>query len=282
MLWQMWSLVTTSPLGSSHGWFGGVLVGTHRPHKPGGNGQRAFTLCSFASHASCPSATIGLVATTLVFDVNETMLDLADLDQHFTRVFDNAAVRREWFSLVLRNALTLTVIGDYSDFAAVAGTSLDMVAEVHGVAIGDEDRSAITGQMTALRPHPDVPASLARLKESGLRLVALTNSPPDIANRQLNNSGLAPHFDHVLSVHSVGRFKPHPEVYLHAAAFVGESPEEMMMVAAHDWDIAGAMAVGMKGAYVLRPGMARNALFAEPTIVRKTMTETAQAILDLA
>ena len=231
------------------------------------------------SDSSSRTLTICCDPGVIDFDVNETMLDLADLDQHFTRVFDNAAVRREWFSLVLRNALTLTIIGDYSDFAVVAGTSLDMVAEVHGVAIDDEDRSAITGQMTALRPHPDVSASLARLKESGLRLVALTNSPPDVANRQLENSGLAPHFDDVLSVHAVGRFKPHPEVYLHAAAFLGESPEQMMMVAAHDWDIAGAMAVGMKGAYVLRPGMARNALFVEPTIVRATMTETAEAIL---
>ena len=136
--------------------------------------------------------------------------------------------------------------------------------------------------MTRLRPHPDVPASLGLLKESGLRLVALTNSPPDVANRQLETAGLASYFDHVLSVHAVERFKPHPEVYLHAADYVSAKPEEMMMVAAHDWDIAGAMSVGMKGAYVLRPGMARNALFVEPMIVRDTMTEIAEAILALA
>ncbi|MCP4307861.1 MAG: haloacid dehalogenase type II [bacterium] len=220
--------------------------------------------------------------TTLVFDVNETMLDLADLDRHFLRVFDDGRVRKEWFSLVLRNALTLTIIGDYSDFAAVAGTSLDMIARIHGISLSEEDRAAITSQMTKLRPHPDVPPSLASLKESGLRLVALTNSPPDVANRQLETAGLAGYFDHALSVHAARRFKPHPEVYLYAADYLDARPEEMMMVAAHDWDIAGAMSVGMKGAYVLRRGMTRNALFVEPTIVCGTMTETAESILELA
>ncbi len=219
------------------------------------------------------------MTTTLVFDVNETMLDLAALDQHFERTFGDTRVRREWFALVLRNALTMTIIGDYSDFTAIAGASLDMVAKARGVTMSPDHRALILRQMTALPPHADVPESLQRLQDAGLCLVALTNSPPEVANKQLGNAGLAPHFDHILSVHAVGRLKPHPDVYRHAAAAIGASLEEMMMVAAHDWDIAGAMAVGMKGAYVLRPGMVRNPLFSEPTLTGETMTEIADTIL---
>jgi len=225
-----------------------------------------------------------LVAPTLhtvVFDVNETMLDLAALDPHFARVFGDSGLRREWFALVLRNALTLTVIEDYSDFGTVAKTSLSMVAAARGTTISDEDNAAILLQMRNLPPHPDVIESLAMLQRSGLRLVALTNSPPDIATQQLANAGLAGYFDNTLSVHSSRRFKPHPTVYRDAATTLGVPLREMMMVAAHDWDIAGAMAVGMSGAYVVRTGMAINPLFEQPTIVANTMNEVATEIIGL-
>lgn len=220
--------------------------------------------------------------TTAVLDVNETMLDLAALDPHFVRTFGDASVRREWFALVLRNALTLTIVGDYSNFGDVAAASLSMVATTHGISISDDDRNAISEQMTHLPPHDDVEKSLTKFKGAGLRLIALTNSPPDIANQQLDNSALADHFDHILSVHTSGRFKPHPDVYRDAANTIGIPLTEMVMVAAHDWDIAGAMAVGMYGAYVVRPGMAINPLFPDPTYVGQSMDDVVAAILDSA
>lgn len=219
------------------------------------------------------------VITTAVFDVNETMLDLSDLDPHFARVFGSDDVRGEWFSLVLRNALTLTIVGEYRDFGSVAGASLEMIAAVHGVELGEPDRAAVVATMRSLAPHPDVAPSLERLRSSGLQLVALTNSPPDIAEQQLINADLARYFDHMLSVHPTGKFKPHPDVYRHAANQVGEALHRMMMIAAHDWDIAGAMAVGMAGAYVTRQGMTLNPLFQQPTLTADTMDAIVGAIL---
>jgi len=221
------------------------------------------------------------MTTTLVFDVNETMLDLAAMDDQFEQIFGDSAVRREWFALVLRNALTLTIVGQYSDFVTIAGASLDMVAGVRGLVMSPNQRALISRQMTELPPHPDVPESLKLLKASGLRMAALTNSPPEVATKQLDNADLSKYFDHILSVHAVERLKPHPDVYRHAASAIGATLEEMMMVAAHDWDIAGAMAVGTKGAYVLRQGMARNPLFVEPTVTGDTMTTVAEKILRL-
>ncbi len=130
-------------------------------------------------------------------------------------------------------------------------------------------------------PHPDVPASLECLRKEGLALVALTNSPPEVATAQLTNAGLKPAFDHILSVHTARHLKPHPAVYHQAAEEIGVPHERMMMVAAHDWDIAGAMAVGMAGGYVTRPGMAVNPLFAEPTLVAPTMDAMAEKIVRL-
>ncbi|MEZ5391359.1 MAG: hypothetical protein R2724_00450 [Bryobacterales bacterium] len=45
----------------------------------------------------------------LVFDVNETLLDLSALDPHFERLFGDESVRSAWFTQVLQTAMTLTL-----------------------------------------------------------------------------------------------------------------------------------------------------------------------------
>lgn len=202
----------------------------------------------------------------LVFDVNETLLDLRALDPHFERVFGDAAVRRQWFGLVLRNALSLTIIGDHTDFVSVGGASLRMVAEQHGVALTSDDISAVASTMTSLPAHPDVSPNLARLADVGFRIAALTNSPQEAAEGQLEAAGIDGFFERIMSVTPVGKFKPAAEVYRMAARALEIEPSSMTMVAAHDWDVAGAMGVGCRGAYIMRPGMVRNPLFPEPDI----------------
>jgi 2-haloacid dehalogenase len=81
----------------------------------------------------------------IVFDVNETLLDLKALDPHFERVFNNASVRASWFATVLRNSLVSTVTGLYDDFGVIAGASLDMTAQQAGVVLSDEDKNLIMG-----------------------------------------------------------------------------------------------------------------------------------------
>lgn len=215
----------------------------------------------------------------LVFDVNETLLDLGALDPHFERIFGDAAVRRQWFGLVLRNALTLTIIGDYHDFVAVGGASLEMVAASRQVAVSAADRAAVAGTMAALPPHADVAPNLERLGAAGLRIAALTNSPQDAAETQLANAGIAHAFDKIMSVAPAGQFKPAPAVYQMAADRLGVTTAKMCMVAAHDWDIAGAMRAGCAGAYITRPSMVVNPLFPPPDIVGPDLTAVTDHIL---
>jgi phosphoglycolate phosphatase-like HAD superfamily hydrolase len=127
----------------------------------------------------------------IVFDVNETLLDLTALDGHFERIFRVAGVREEWFKQVVQSALLTTILDAYSDFAAVGAAALEMTAAVHDVPLTRDDRNAILGAMRELPPHPEVPDSLRRLHEAGLRLCALTNSTQTVADAQLEHAGLA-------------------------------------------------------------------------------------------
>ncbi len=221
-----------------------------------------------------------VVARVLLFDVNETLLDLQVLDPAFERAFGDASVRRQWFGLVLRNAMALTITGDYEDFIAVGAASLEMVARQHGVAIGDGERRAIRETMGNLPAHDDVLENLQRLDRAGFRMAALTNSPLDAAKRQLANAGLAPLLNPIMSVEATGKFKPAAEAYRHAAATLGVSPAQICMVAAHDWDIAGAMRAGCAGAYLVRPGMVLNPLYPAPDIVEADFHRLADRIIE--
>src|SRR5918998_6613206 len=171
------------------------------------------------------------MARVCLFDVNETLLDLGALDPHFEKAFGDAGVRRLWFSQVLQSALVATATGAYSDFGSVGAAALEMVAEREGVSLSDEDRQRILGGMRELPPHPEVRESLERLREAGLRLATLTNSTRQVAEGQMENSGLRNYFEQILSADTVGRLKPAPEPYHMAAQSVRVEAEGIPLVA---------------------------------------------------
>jgi 2-haloacid dehalogenase len=221
------------------------------------------------------------MARVCVFDVNETLLALGALDPHFERVFGDASVRRAWFSQLLQSALVATVTGAYSDFGRAGGAALEMVAKREGVEISDEDRQRILGGMRELPPHPEVAESLERLREAGLRLATLTNSPRQVAEDQINNSGLRDYFEQLLSADDVQRLKPAPEPYRMAAESLGVEVGGIRLVAAHAWDVAGALRAGCAAAFVARPGMVLDPLVERPDVVGDDLREVADRILEV-
>jgi 2-haloacid dehalogenase len=221
------------------------------------------------------------MARVCVFDVNETLLDLGALDPHFERAFGDAGVRRLWFLQLLQSALVATVTDTYSDFGTIGAAALEMVAERQGVDLSDEDRQKILGGMRELPPHPEVAESLDRLRDAGLRLVTLTNSTQQVAEAQMNNSGLRDYFEQVLSADAVGRLKPAPEPYRMAAQTLGVEVNGVRLIAAHAWDVAGALRAGCAAAFVARPGMVLDPLVERPDVVGADLQEVTDRILEI-
>jgi 2-haloacid dehalogenase len=214
-----------------------------------------------------------------VFDVNETLLDLAAMDPHFQRIFGDGGARVAWFNQMIQSALVATVTGAYSQFGAHAMAALEMTAKRAGVRLTEGDREAVAAQMRQLPAHPEVDGALRRLRDAGLRLAALTNSTEQVARAQLEHAGLIDAFDRVLSADTVRRLKPAPEPYRMAAERLGVAIGEVRLVAAHAWDVTGAARAGCATAFVARPGKVLDPLVERPEIVGADLTEVADAIL---
>lgn len=217
----------------------------------------------------------------IVFDVNETLLDVAALDPLFEEVFGNASVRREWFGQMLQSAFVSTITGVYRDFGTLAMGALSMVAGRHERPVTDEHRAALRDGMMHLPPHPEVRQALEQLRSAGYRLATLTNSTLEVSEAQLANAGLEGLVEQMLSADTVRRLKPAPEPYWMAAKLMGVDVGDIRLVAAHAWDVAGALSAGCAAAFVGRTGQVLDPLATQPDIIGADLQEVSGYILEI-
>lgn len=219
------------------------------------------------------------MARIIIFDVNETLLDLKALQPRFEQVFGDPGILSQWFAQLLQTSLVLTITQQYQDFAVVGAAALTMVAARRGITLSTEMKQYILQGMKTLPPHADVVPALKRLREAGFRLATLTNSPPHVAEAQLHHAEVADFFEQRLSVDAARRYKPAPEAYQVAAAAFGIGLADIRLVAAHNWDATGALHAGCHAAFVARPGMVLNELDLQPDIIGPDLSAVVEQIL---
>jgi 2-haloacid dehalogenase len=215
----------------------------------------------------------------IVFDLIGTLLDLQAMDTHFERFFGDPAVRKEWFMQTLQLAMAATLTNAYEDFGVQADTGLEITARHYKVSLLGEEKNLILGTLLKLRPYREVAQSLQRLRDAGLRLATLTNSTARAAEAQLANAGLRDHFEQVISADEIQCFKPAPEIYHLAARRLGVEPGQVRLVAAHDWDVTGALRAGCAAGFVARPGQVMNPFGPQPDVRGADLSEVAEKIL---
>jgi len=217
----------------------------------------------------------------IIFDVNETLLDLKPLRTSVGTVLKGQEdLLPLWFSTMLHYSLVKTLVGDYHDFGEIGTAALMMVAQQQGLDLEHSTaQQAIVGSITNLPPHPDVKEGLAALSQSGFRLISLTNSLNKGVATQFQNAGLTDYFERRFSMEDVRTYKPDPRLYRWALKEIGVQPEEALMVAAHTWDLAGAKAVGLQTAFIQRPGTTLYPNTTPPDSVVADLNQLAQQLI---
>lgn len=216
---------------------------------------------------------------TILFDINETVLDLSSLRPRFAAVLGDEGLTSTWFAMLLHGSTVCALTDVETGFAELAGLTLDRLAAIHGRTLSDADRDDILGGFASLKPHADVRPALELLQASGYRTVAFSNSSTALVTKQIESAGLGASFDAAISVEEAGSFKPDPKVYEFAATRLDRHAGELRLVAAHDWDTHGAMNAGLHAAYIDRSGAPYNPLYHRPGIQATHMGRLVEQIV---
>lgn len=216
---------------------------------------------------------MGTPPTWALFDLNGTLTDPAPLGTPWE--LPKLGLRA--LGDAVRGGMTDALTGGVRPFAEHLRAALTVIAAQDGL-----DPSGIETAMRAaatLPAWPDAAPALEDLRRGNFRLAVLTNSGAEAGERTLDAAGLLQHVDVVLGVDAVGTFKPDPRTYEHAIAELRAEPEEIVLVAAHAWDVAGAHAAGLRTAWVSRGEIARLQTTPEPTFVAADLQGIARVLL---
>ena len=215
----------------------------------------------------------------IVFDVNETLLDLETMAPTFERIFDDRAAMRLWFANFILYSAALTVAGQYVPFMGIGGAVMKMLADTRGIKIKDTDKKELTEKFSTMPPHPEVPAALRKLRNAGFRLFTLTDNLLEVQTRQLEHGGIVDLFERRFSADGVKHHKPSRQAYAYVERELGVEPSQLCLIACHTWDTLGAVAAGWEGALIRRDGNDVLGVGPQPHIVGDDLDDVADQLI---
>jgi 2-haloacid dehalogenase len=202
--------------------------------------------------------TIREETSVLAFDIWDTLLDreatlipaLDDLLAAHDCDDDPAVLLRRYLAMHFRDSLIDTLVpGPHTPFKEISRRALAYRLEQLGLDVPDAAVREVIRQWKTLDPYPDVDAAIGELG-TDYRLVGLSNGDPDML------AAVRPNFetdlDGIVSVAEAGAYKPHRAPYDRLCDRFGVAPHEVLFVTSHTFDLVGAKAVGMRGAYLNR------------------------------
>ena len=200
-----------------------------------------------------------------VFDVYGTLLDF---NSAIKKLRDKIGPQSEqlsalWRSKQLEYSWLRTLMGKHTDFDQITADALDF--SLSTLSIKDKDlRNDLLALFHKLEPFPEVHKILKELKNGKLGVVILSNGTPRTLRASLQQAGVDFHFDEIYSIETVGKFKPHPDVYRIPCDGLGLEPKNIAFISANSWDIAGAASFGLKTIWVNRSGSKNEVLNFDP------------------
>ena len=215
----------------------------------------------------------------IVFDVNETLLDLTALEPTFERIFRDKSAMRLWFANLIMYSAALTVAGQYVPFTDIGSAVMKMLADTRGITIADADRRELLDKFSTMPPYPEVPLALRKLRDAGFRLFTLTDNLIEVQTRQLEHGGIANLFERRFSADEVKHHKPSREAYALVQRELGVEPSQLCLIACHTWDTLGAVAAGWSAALIKRIGNDVLGVGPQPQFVGEDLDDVANQLI---
>jgi 2-haloacid dehalogenase len=215
----------------------------------------------------------------IVFDVNETLLDLETMEPVFARIFQDRSAMRLWFANFIMYSASLTVAGCYVPFTDIGAAVMKMLADTRGIEISEADKDELKEKFSTMPPHPEVPGALRRLRAAGFRLFTLTDNLLEVQTRQLTQGGIVDLFERRFSADGVKHHKPSKAAYAYVERELGEPSSNFCLIACHTWDTLGAVAAGWEAALIQRPGNGVLGVGPQPHVLGRDLDDVATQLI---
>jgi 2-haloacid dehalogenase len=186
----------------------------------------------------------------ILLDVYETLLDMSGVERKVNALLDSKRGYIIWFELFMEYCFVDNCTVQFNDFPSIARATLMMAAKKLDISVDHESADDLLELLKQLPVKEGVQEGLSQLHEQNFRIAALTNASEKTVRLRMERTGLISYFEAVLSAEHVKKYKPCCEVYEWAAKQLDTSLDEILMVSAHGWDIAGAANAGMQTAYL--------------------------------
>ncbi|WP_170416908.1 haloacid dehalogenase type II [Ruegeria atlantica] len=221
--------------------------------------------------------------TTCVFDAYGTLFDVAAAARQAAGEPGFERLQQKWPELAnhwrlkqLQYTWLRAVTDAHADFWDVTQDGLDWALEATGLDGDAALRQRLLDLYWELQAYPEVPEMLRALKAGGLQTAILSNGSPPMLDGAVQSAGIGDVLDDVLSVESVGVFKPDSRVYDLVQDRFRCARDEVLFVSSNGWDAAGASGYGFVTAWVNRAGEPMDRLPWKPAQVLSDLTTIPQ------
>jgi 2-haloacid dehalogenase len=188
-----------------------------------------------------------------VFDAYGTLLDVNSAAARCRDALGDQAdaLSASWRRKQLEYTWLRSLMGVHADFAQVTADALDFALEKHGIADADLQQRLLD-VYRELSAYPEVSRVLAELRQAGFKTAILSNGTPEMLATAVRAAGIDALFDDIISVESVGIYKPHPSVYQLAVDRLGVAAARICFLSSNGWDAAGAAQFGFRVVWINR------------------------------
>ena len=182
-----------------------------------------------------------------VFDAYGTLFDVGSVARGAQDELGGRwqALSDLWRTKQLQYTWLRGLAGHHADFWQVTGEALDYALSNLGIR-EDGLHARLMNLYLSISAYPEVPETLSRLQERGMKLAILSNGTPTMLAAAVKNAGISAYFDAVLSVEEVGVYKPHPQVYQLAPQHLGMTKDHICFLSSNGWDAWSAKAFGFR------------------------------------
>ncbi|WP_135302469.1 haloacid dehalogenase type II [Haloarcula amylovorans] len=193
--------------------------------------------------------------TTVTFDSYGTLVDVDTAEAALAdRVPEPEPVSKLWRSRSLAYTFIADAIDAYQPFYEMNRDALQYALDAHGVSLSEAERDEILSVYHELDVFDDVRDGMNRLQDAGYDCYVVSNGNPEMLSSLVETADIDGIVEDTISADEIETFKPHAELYRHAAARTGTPIDEIAHVTSGYSDVYGAMHAGMQGVWADRDG----------------------------